>query len=44
MWSIPVALFSGLFVAGTAQFLVLMHYAREDEKDMDMGPVGGGNE
>jgi MFS family permease len=32
MWSIPLALFSGIFVAGTVQFLFLMHYAKEDNE------------
>ena len=37
MWSIPVALFSGLLFAGTVQFLILLHHAKEDEKNT----VGG---
>jgi len=37
MWSIPLALFSGFFVAGTVQFLVLMHYAKDDDKNIEGG-------
>ncbi len=32
VWSIPLVLFSGLFIAGTVQFLVLMHYIKEDDE------------
>jgi len=39
MWSIPIALFGGLFIAGTVQFLVLMHYAKEDDKNIEGGAV-----
>jgi MFS family permease len=31
MWSISLAFFCGLFLAGTIQFFVLMHYAKEDD-------------
>ena len=37
MWSIPVALCFGLFLAGTVQFLVLMHHAKEDDKNSEGG-------
>ena len=37
MWSIPVAFFFGLFIAGTVQFLVLMHHAKEDDKKTEGG-------
>jgi hypothetical protein len=37
MWSVPLALFCGLFIAGTVQFLVLMHHAKEDDKNTEGG-------
>jgi len=39
MWSIPVALYTGLLFGGTVQFLVLMHHAKEDEKISEGGTV-----
>ena len=39
MWSIPLALFGGLLIAGTVQFLVLMHYAKEDDIKTEGGPA-----
>jgi len=32
MWSISLAFFCGLFLAGTIQFFVLMHYAKEEDE------------
>lgn len=37
MWSIPLALFVGLFLAGTVQFFVLMHHAKQDDKNTEGG-------
>jgi MFS family permease len=37
MWTIPMVLFSGIFIGGTVQFLVLMHYAKEDDKNTEGG-------
>ena len=39
MWSLPLALFSGLLLAGTVQFLVLMHHIKEDNKNIEGGTV-----
>jgi hypothetical protein len=39
MWSIPLVLFCGLFIAGTVQFLVLMHHANEDDNSTEGGVV-----
>jgi len=35
MWTMPMALFTGFFIAGAVQFLVLMHYAKEDDKNIE---------
>lgn len=32
MWSIPLVLFWGIFLCGTVQSLILMHYAKEDNE------------
>ncbi|MBW1895165.1 MAG: hypothetical protein JRI91_15960 [Deltaproteobacteria bacterium] len=37
MWSISFAFFCGIFLSGTVQSLVLMRYAREDDKNMEGG-------
>ena len=37
MWTIPLVLYGGMFIAGTVQFLFLMHYAKEDDKNMEGG-------
>ena len=37
MWSVPLALFCGLFLAGTVQFLVLMHHAKQDDEEIEGG-------
>ena len=39
MWTIPLALFLGLFLAGTIQFCVLMHHAKEDDTETERGGV-----
>ena len=36
-WSLPLILFTGVFLSETARFLVLMHYAKEDEKKSEGG-------
>ena len=37
MWSITLVLFSGFFLAGSVQFLILMYYAKEDDKNTEGG-------
>jgi len=37
VWTLPLALFSGLFLAGTVQFIFLMHHAKQDDKETEGG-------
>ena len=37
VWTLPLALFSGLFLSGIVQFLILMHYAKEDDENTEGG-------
>jgi hypothetical protein len=37
VWTLPLSLFSGFFLSGTVQFLVLMHHAKEDDKNIEGG-------
>ena len=39
VWTLPLALFSGLFLAGTVQFIFLMHHAKQDDKQTEGGPA-----
>ena len=39
MWSIPLALFCGIFMAGTVQSFILLHYAKEDDKNIEGSAV-----
>jgi MFS family permease len=39
VWTLPLALFSGLFLAGTVQFIFLMHHAKQDDKNAKGGTV-----
>ncbi len=39
VWTLPLALFSGLFLSGTVQFIFLMHHANQDDKEMEGGPA-----
>jgi hypothetical protein len=35
MWTIPLMLFMGFFLGGTVQFFVMMHYTKEDDKNIE---------
>jgi hypothetical protein len=37
VWTLPLALFSGLFLAGMVQFIFLMHHAKQDDKETEGG-------
>ncbi len=37
VWTLPLALFSGLFLAGTVQYIFLMHHAKQDDKETEGG-------
>ena len=39
VWTLPLALFSGLFLSGTVQFLFLMHHAKEEDKNIEGGAL-----
>ncbi len=39
VWTLPLALFSGLFLSGIVQFIFLMHHAKQDDKEMEGGPT-----
>ncbi|MHC5199431.1 MAG: hypothetical protein ACYSO1_04870 [Planctomycetota bacterium] len=39
VWTLPLALFSGLFLSGTVQFFFLMHHANEDDNSTEGGVV-----
>lgn len=37
MWSIPVVIYVGVFITGTIQSMILLHYAKEDERSIEGG-------
>ena len=37
VWTLPLAMFSGLFLSGMVQFLILMHHAKEDDNNTEGG-------
>lgn len=39
VWTLPLAMFSGLFLSGIVQFIFLMHHAKEDDKNTERGAV-----
>jgi hypothetical protein len=39
VWTLPLAMFSGLFLSGAVQFLILMHHAKEDDNSTEGGAI-----
>lgn len=37
VWIIPLILFSGIFLSETVRFIILMNYAREDDRSIEGG-------
>ena len=38
-WSLPLILLSGVFLIEVVRFIVLMHYAKEDDKNIEGGVI-----